>query len=177
MRRRSEKRSESGQALIEFALIMPLLFLLIVNVVNFGQFFYDWISVSNSARSGVQYMILGGAYLGAPEPPALADVGTLVRNDLQQLRNGASAKVTICTRAPAGPTAAATSYSCTGDEAGTVVPPIDSGTESLNYTLGSVYVTYQYSPLIPLWSFPKLGVNATLPTMYIHQQAAMRLIQ
>ena len=35
---RTGNNSENGQALIEFALAFPLLFLLIVNVVNFGTF-------------------------------------------------------------------------------------------------------------------------------------------
>src|SRR5207247_8711258 len=55
------KSAAGGQALIEFALILPLLLVLIVNVVNFGAFFFAWITVANAARSGAQYMCLGGA--------------------------------------------------------------------------------------------------------------------
>jgi hypothetical protein len=44
-------RSEQGQALIEYALLLPLLFLLIVNTVNFGGFLFAWITVSNAARA------------------------------------------------------------------------------------------------------------------------------
>ncbi|MGH9648694.1 MAG: PilZ domain-containing protein, partial [Bryobacteraceae bacterium] len=39
-----------GQALIEFALVLPMAFLLIVNAVNFGAFLFAWISVANGAR-------------------------------------------------------------------------------------------------------------------------------
>src|ERR1700733_4156384 len=34
-----------GQALIEFALVLPLVFLLIVNAVNLGAFLFAWITV------------------------------------------------------------------------------------------------------------------------------------
>ncbi len=36
----------AGQSLVEFALVLPLLFLLIVNAINFGGFFYAWITVA-----------------------------------------------------------------------------------------------------------------------------------
>src|SRR5689334_9183966 len=105
------KTRSSGQALVELALILPLLFLLIVNVVNFGGFFYAWISVSNSARSGAQYLVIGGAMLGAPSPPAFATVQTFVLNDLNALPNGASAQVTVCSRNPSS-SSATTSVTC-----------------------------------------------------------------
>src|SRR5258708_28280820 len=43
--------SEGGHSLVEFALLLPLLFLLIVNAVNFGSFFFAWITVAHAARS------------------------------------------------------------------------------------------------------------------------------
>ena len=49
-----------GQSLVELALILPLLFLLIVNVVNFGGVFFAWIAVADAARTGAQYWITGG---------------------------------------------------------------------------------------------------------------------
>ena len=45
-------RTRKGQALIEFSLVLPLLFLLIVNVINFGAMMYAWICVSNASRAG-----------------------------------------------------------------------------------------------------------------------------
>ncbi len=47
--------SEKGQALIEYALILPFIFLLIINLVNFGGFFFAWITVANAARAGADY--------------------------------------------------------------------------------------------------------------------------
>lgn len=54
-----------GQALVEFALVLPLMFLLLVNAVNFGAFLFAWITVANSARAGAQYRAIGPAAAGA----------------------------------------------------------------------------------------------------------------
>jgi Flp pilus assembly protein TadG len=161
-----------GQALIEFALILPLLFLLIVNVVNFGMFIFAWISVSGSARSGAQYLAQGGAMAGGLVAPSLTAVQTFTQNDLLGLPNGSTAQVRVC-RVDG-------TLSCVGPGAQT--PPVESaepgpsGT-TRTYSPGSVDITYTYTPIIPLWSFPRLNISATLPPLTIHRQAAMRALQ
>src|SRR5258708_21139484 len=90
-------RSCGGQALIEFSLILPLLFLLIVNVINFGGMLYAWICVTNAARTGAQYYITGDATVGAPAQPTRALVQALVQNDLHPLPNSANAQVWVST--------------------------------------------------------------------------------
>jgi len=45
------KRRSSGQASIEFALILRPLFLLIVYAIGFGGFLYGRIAVSHAART------------------------------------------------------------------------------------------------------------------------------
>lgn len=167
------RQRSKGQALIELALILPLLFLLIVNVINFGGMFYAWISVTNAARTGVQYYITAGATLGAPAPPAAMQVQTLVMNDLASLPNGATAQVCVSTSASA-------TVSCNmGAPPSTAPPPAESaeGSPPLTYVVGAVDVTYAYQPFIPLWDFPRLKIHATLPPTTIHRQAAMRLLQ
>jgi Flp pilus assembly protein TadG len=164
----SQKDTE-GQALVEFALIVPLLFLLIVNMVNFGGFFYAWITVANAARVGAQYAVLGGASVGSPAQPTTAAVDTVINNDVFSLLNGSSPTVKICIYN--GATIEATPYqqgTCTG----TSPDP-----ESSLYASAVVDVTYTYNPLIPLFSFPGLGIHATLPPTTIHRRAYMRVIQ
>ena len=53
-----------GQALVEFALIVPMVFLLAVNAVNFGGFIFAWITVANAARAGAQYIVLSERFSG-----------------------------------------------------------------------------------------------------------------
>jgi hypothetical protein len=49
--------------------------------------------------------------------------------------------------------------------------------EAPAYILATVDVTYTYKPYIPLFSFPKLGISATLPPSTIHRKAVVRMLQ
>jgi Flp pilus assembly protein TadG len=48
-------RSEAGQALVEFALVAPLFFLLIFGVIQFGILFGGQIGLGNAAREVARY--------------------------------------------------------------------------------------------------------------------------
>jgi Flp pilus assembly protein TadG len=171
-RMRGSSRRSRGQALIEFALILPLLFLLIVNVVNFGGMLFAWICVSNGARTGVQHYITGGVTLGAPAPPGVPAVQTLVLNDMSLLPNASSVQVCVSRSDSA-------TVSCNSGSAPAGAPPAAEaaeGSPAISYDIGQVDVTYTYQPFIPLWSFP-LGIRATLPPTSIHRKAMMRVLQ
>lgn len=155
-----------GQALIEFALILPLVFLLIVNALNFGAFLFAWITVANGARSGVQYMAQGRATVGTPMAATAAQITTLITSDISSLLNRASLGVRVCKNNNSVLT-------CSGP--GAYSPPADP--EPTKYILASVDVTYNYQPLVPLWDFGGLGIHATLPATTIHRQASMRMLQ
>jgi len=150
-----------GQALVEFALLIPLVLLLAVNAVNFGGFIFAWITVANAARDGAQYMVMSADSPGQPTPATLAMITTLVTNDMTSLLNRSSLVVAICTNN----TAAANSCTSLYDP------------EAPTYTLATVDVTYTYKPFIPLFSFPILHISATLPATAIHRKAVMRMLQ
>jgi Flp pilus assembly protein TadG len=152
---------KQGQALVEFALMIPLVFLLAVNALNVGGFLFAWITVANAARAGAEYMSMSSASPGAPAPATLAQITTLVTNDASTLLNRSSLVVAICTNS----TTAANG--CT-----TLTDP-----EAPAYTLATVDVTYKYKPFIPLFSFPQLGISATLPASTIHRKAVVRMLQ
>ncbi len=48
-------RASAGQALVEFALALPLLILIMVAVVDLGRAFYVQTALQNSAREGARY--------------------------------------------------------------------------------------------------------------------------
>ena len=52
--RRQRKNGEKGQALVEFALLVPIFLILLFAIVDFGMGFYTWITVTNSAREGAR---------------------------------------------------------------------------------------------------------------------------
>ncbi|HRT82339.1 MAG TPA: TadE/TadG family type IV pilus assembly protein [Oscillospiraceae bacterium] len=49
---------EKGQSLIEFALILPILLILVGGIIDFGWLFYNQSSLNNAAREGARYAIV-----------------------------------------------------------------------------------------------------------------------
>lgn len=54
---KDKRRSQAGVALVEFALVVPLLALLLVGIIEIGRYAYFSIAVGNAARAGAQYGI------------------------------------------------------------------------------------------------------------------------
>jgi len=154
-----------GQSLVEFCLIFPVLFLLVVNVVNFGTFMYAWITVSNAARAGAQYWITGEATVYTPSTPTAAQVTAVITNEVASLPNKSSVAVEVCTNNNGTTSCSAATYAA---------PAADP--EAPHFVSASVDVKYTYLPMIALWSFPSLHVFATMPPTTIHRRAVMRVM-
>ena len=58
-RRDSGFASERGAELIEFALVFPLLFLLILGIADFGFLFQRMVVINNAAREGARIAVAG----------------------------------------------------------------------------------------------------------------------
>jgi Flp pilus assembly protein TadG len=168
-----------GQALIEFALVVPLLFVLIAGAIDFGGLIFAWITVAHAARSVAQYAVLGNKWLGAPTVPDLStDSGKLqqlVNAETAGLPNSSAVTFAICEYNNGSLTKSL--GTCSNPP-----PPIDSetvGGGSTYYTVRSVDVTYSYQPFIPAFSFP---TGAGLPGIFgsniiIHRRTVMRVMQ
>ena len=52
---------EHGQAMTEFALILPVLLLMAVGIFEFGRAFYTYSAIANAAREGARYGILNSS--------------------------------------------------------------------------------------------------------------------
>ena len=57
--RKPKGKGERGQALVEFALIVPIFLLLVFAIVDFGMGFHAWITVTNAAREGARVGAVG----------------------------------------------------------------------------------------------------------------------
>jgi Flp pilus assembly protein TadG len=172
-------RGEAGQSLIEFALMVPLLFVLIFTAINFGGFFYSWIAVSNAARVGVQDAVMGAAYASYPHAATLANVKTLIQNETASLP-GASASnpaVTVCQNLNG--TAKLYPSTTTACPAG-VAPPQDPETitgvaGASTYTTVAIDVTYTYTPFIGT-SYRSGLWGIVSPPATVHRRTVMRLL-
>lgn len=49
-------KKEEGQSLVEFALILPIMLLLIVAVIDFGWYFYAKINFNNASRESARML-------------------------------------------------------------------------------------------------------------------------
>ncbi len=56
---------QRGQSLVEFALMLPLLLLIVVGALDLGQTYRGYVAITNAAREGARY--------GASHPTATAD--------------------------------------------------------------------------------------------------------
>lgn len=56
-RRRNNLRSEHGQAAVEFALVVPVLLLLLLGIVQGGIVFHDYLAVTDAARAAERQAI------------------------------------------------------------------------------------------------------------------------
>jgi Flp pilus assembly protein TadG len=162
----TQRAAEQGQSLVEYAFMLPFLFLLLVNCVNFGVFIYDWIEVANAARAGAQYAILSGASAGSLTAATGTQITALIKADMVSLP--ATPTISICTNNNGTLTTLAGTCS-------TTTTPADP--EAPLYVLATVDVSYAYTPMTGALSFPKLGIHATIPPTTIHRQAVMRMIQ
>lgn len=76
------KKSQQGQGLVEFALVFPLLMLLILGMVEFGWILNGKITLTNAAREGARVAAIyqdntkvNAAVIKASEASSLIDVG------------------------------------------------------------------------------------------------------
>jgi Flp pilus assembly protein TadG len=170
--------ASDGQALVEYAFMVPFLFLLIMNLVNFGGFIYDWVTVSNAARAGAQYAAMGAAYASYPIPATLAGIQTVVQNETAALPGASSSNpaVTVCQNN----NGTTTNWGGGTCPAGTVPPQdpetITGGVGAVTYTSLAVDVDYTYTPFIPS-GFTLFGLGiAPAPSTVIHRRAVMRVL-
>lgn len=52
------KKGERGQAMVEFALVLPVLVLFLCGIIDFGWIFYNQIAINNGCREGARYAVI-----------------------------------------------------------------------------------------------------------------------
>jgi Flp pilus assembly protein TadG len=65
MKRFTRIRREDGQALVEFALVLPILLMIATGITSFGLVFYRYITLTDAVHAGARKLSLGR---GAPDP-------------------------------------------------------------------------------------------------------------
>jgi len=57
----AKRTSGQGQGMVEFALVLPILLLLVIGALDLGRAFYMKVVMENSAREGAYYMVYNPA--------------------------------------------------------------------------------------------------------------------
>jgi hypothetical protein len=129
------KRCRRGQALVEFALVAPLFFLLLFAIIDFGRYVYYVQVLNNAAREGARYAIVHGPEgipsTGPPDDPSGAAVEARVRTFLVGVIDGGSL---------------------------TITPSWPQGTNARGNTV-SVQVEYEFHSVMPLVPLPIIDVR------------------
>ena len=172
MRARELARKDSGQALIETALILPLLLTVVLNAVNFAFFFLMALNITSSARTSGIYSIMGGATpasLALPKAGPQTTTSTVSYLAYQDLTGSVSTPsttntgVNVCssTVGTSG-TGTSTKTTCTSLGTGSGFPSsAASDPEAPAFLLGRVDVAYKFSPPVPLTPFNALLLVAS----------------
>lgn len=75
-----ERRGERGQATVEFAIILPVMLLVVVGLIQFGKAFNYWINLNHIANEGARWAVVnkipqytcGGSSFGPFTAPTAA---------------------------------------------------------------------------------------------------------
>jgi Flp pilus assembly protein TadG len=79
--KRVDPRSDRGQTMVEFALIMPVLCMVLFGIIQFGILFNDYLSLTDATRVGARKAAVSRT---AANPAAVTE--TAVRNAASDLK-------------------------------------------------------------------------------------------
>ncbi len=183
-------RRDSGQSLVETALLAPFLLFLALNAINFGYFYFAALNVAAAPRTSVEFAIQGPSTqlsqeYPQPGPSCLTTsiapyVSDVAYNDMMRvLPSWSSATMQVCTQLMGFNNAGTASQtaqccSCTSNSSCSAgsgsFPAPGADPESPNHVLHRVDIRYTVQPLVPVSIF---GIQL-LPNLTFHRQVSMR---
>jgi len=172
---RAKPPGTKGEAVVECALVVPILFLLIVNAFNFGAFIYCWLTIADAARAAADYASLNSSTANSPATPTVSQLTSVVQNATSGLPNYSSTNpvVTACEYNNGTTTSFFSTSAC---PTGVTAPPADpeaiaSGSTTA-YSTVAVDVTYTFAPLLGGSAFMRFGLPSLPGT--IHRRTVVR---
>lgn len=99
-RRATRTGGERGQALVEFALVGIVFFLLVLGMIDVGRAVWNYNTLAEATREGTRYAIVHGADSSAPSGPS-NDAN--VKQEVQKFASGLNAsRLTVTVNWPDG---------------------------------------------------------------------------
>lgn len=187
---RAANRSESGQSLVETALLLPMVLMLLFNAVNFGYYFLIAVNIAAAPRTGAAYSIQGNASPTASSLPAAGPSSTntsvsyLTYQDLTgAIYSPSGTPVQVCSAVLGVNSAGNTTQTakCASYGSTYTFPAPASDPESPNFVLNEVDVAYTFTPLINGTMFniftlaaPTCSSSGGSVSCTFHRKVAMR---
>jgi Flp pilus assembly protein TadG len=150
----ARRKRSRAQAMVEFALVAPIFFLLLFGIIDFGRYVYYVQILNNAAREGARYAIVHGGNSLAPSGPAapgtvtVDPTGANVVNVVKNYAVGAIQSSAVMTVTP-------TWWQSTSNPDPAAVTGDGSNARE---DLVQVIVTYHFTPAIPLVPLPPITV-------------------
>lgn len=150
-------RHGRGQAMVEFALLSGVFFLLLMGIFDFGRAIAAYISIAEAAHEGARQLVLRSTYTSRPPDPTIinATLATIGGGGLILTEDPCLQNPTPCS-SPSTPSAPNTGYIW-------ITPVRTVGNHEV-----TVRVTYLYAPMTALIS------SATGPTLVMTASSSMR---
>lgn len=162
-------RGDSGQALLETVLLMPLLLAIVLNAINFGYFFLMALNITSASRSGAIYSVMGSSTPAAIALPKAGPAGTsttvsyLAIQDLTGAVSSPStnAGVHVCSPSVGVLNAGTVNQKSDCTTVGSVGsfpasvpdPELNGDSSAPAFMLNRVDIAYQFTPPIPVFPF------------------------
>jgi hypothetical protein len=145
--------SARGQALVEFALVAPIFFLVLLSIVEFGRYVYTVQILNDAAREGARYAIVHGSQALCPSGRMPGGLGVVNPCDpnAQNVKDLVARDSTAVTGVNASMVYVV--YTPFGNARGQPV---------------TVSVTYQYQSLIPIVPLPPVTINGEATLVINH---------
>jgi Flp pilus assembly protein TadG len=136
----------SAQALVEFALVAPIFFLLLFAIIEGGRFMLYYETLNNATREGARYAIVHGSNSRCPSGP---------------MPVGSTRPLPACYDAPGANVVQRVKDSAFGLLGPSVVvtPTWDALGNGRNADV-SVEASYTYSALVPIVPLPQITITA-----------------
>ncbi len=152
---RNIRHLQSGQSLVEVALMLPFLLLLLLGVIEVGRFLYIGILIGNAARAGVAY-----GTQSLVKSVDTAGITTAAQNDFQN--NGQNV----------GSLTVGSSVSCGCDSSGTITTAACTGTGAGTCAAGQWTVTLTVTTsgtFYSLFSYPGIPTSMSISKTAVMQ--------
>ncbi|HEY8718930.1 TadE family protein, partial [Pengzhenrongella sp.] len=105
---RGRQSRSAGQALVEFALVIPVMLLMLAIAIDFGRLFFSYIEITNAAREGASF--------GAHAPSNLVQIQATAAQETSTQSQGGEHAISVSTTCK--DSGGATLASCTLAEGG-----------------------------------------------------------